>query len=433
MNKNKARQATVWGASLVAISLAGIVPAAEIDASFRAGYAWTDNVARVAVGEVDEQIQSVGLTFDYVEETRKLDVLFQSSFDFLHYDHDTFDDDVIGGAIADLNYWLVEERLSWVLVDNYGQQLANPLAAATPDNLQNVNFLTTGPSMILPMSARNSLVTDLRFSSVDYEDLGLDNKRLSARVAFSRTLNDYATMSLNLRHRRIEFDDSLTNPAYDISDAFVRYESESPRNSIVMDVGFSQAEVGGQESDGYLLALSWERTLSPSWTSVFTGGSGYSDRAELFRELQNSGDRPGGAINSNGDGQPFRFDYLGVTYGLSAARTSTSFGFGWNSEDFELSPNLDRETINARMVVDRQLSRSFSVQALFEFSSRDYKTISRKDDDIRGQLSIRYDIGPSWLVSVQAQYNDRESTLALASYTENRYVLQFAYTPGWGR
>jgi hypothetical protein len=174
--------------------------------------------------------------------------------------------------------------------------------------------------------------------------------------------------------------------------------------------------------------------LSPLWTASFTGGSGYSDQAELFRELQNAGNELGGTINANGGGeQPFRFDYLGVAYKLSAPRSSLSLAFGGNREDYDLSPNLNRDAIFVRISADRQLSRDFSAQASADYVSRDYKTINRKDDDIRAVIAVRYAIGSAWLMSLQAQYNDRESTVALASFTENRYVLQLTYIPRWGR
>lgn len=420
-------------AAISLVLVAGVAPAADVESVFRLGYGWSDNITRVPSSPVDENIQSAGISLDYVEETRRLDVSFRSSFDFLHYQNSTFDDDLVGGAITDVTYWFVDERLNWVLQDNYGQQLIDPLAAATPNNQQNVNFLTTGPTFIQPIGVRNSLVTDLRYSDVNYEDLGLDNTRRSARVAFVRDLSDSSTVSMNGRYRRIEFDNSSGVTPYDIKDVFLRYESDSARNAVTVDAGYSRAEVDGQESDGHLIALSWERTLSTIWTARLTGGSGYTDRADLFRELQNSEGQISRPIDANGSVQPFRFDYVGVAYGLSAPRTSSSISFGGQREDYEFSPNLNRNNLSARASVDRQLTRGFSVHLGVEFVSRDYKTIDRKDDDLRGEASLRYSPGPSWFFNLQAQYIDRESTVSLASFTENRIGLQIGYIPEWGR
>ena len=89
--------------------------------------------------------------------------------------------------------------------------------------------------------------------------------------------------------------------------------------------------------------------------------------------------------------------------------------------------------MNARISVDRRLTRGFSVQVAGEFVSRDYQAIDRKDDDMRAEVTLRYAAGPSWFFSLQGQYIDRESTVALANFTENRIGLQVGYIPEWGR
>ena len=134
MKEKRCSYVLLRSAAIAGILVTGSSLAAEVESNFRLGYGWSDNITRVPSDPVDEKIQSVGLSFNYVEETRKLDAIIRSSFDFLHYENGTFDDDLVGGVIADFTYWFIDERLNWVLQDNYGQQLINPLAAATPNN-----------------------------------------------------------------------------------------------------------------------------------------------------------------------------------------------------------------------------------------------------------------------------------------------------------
>ena len=406
---------------------------AEVDASFRVGYAWSDNITRVPVDPVDEQIQLAGFDFNYIEETRKFDISILSGFDYLRYTDDTFDDDVVGGVIGDVTYWFIEERLNWIILENYGQQLVNPLVAETPGNRQNVNYLTTGPTLILPMGTRNSFQAELRYSDVSYEDNGLDNTRNTARLALLRDLSEYSSLSFNVRAKQVNFDDTTAATDYDVNDLFLRFESSSPRNTVVLDAGWVEVDLGDQKEDGFLFALTWERDITPSSSVSLNGGTGFSDQGELFRDLQTTDRDVGRTVDTNASSQPFHYDYVGVRYTLSAPRTETSIGFGWNEEDYEFGSNLDRTSKTARLSVERAVTQNLAAVAYVDFASRDYTEIDRINDDLRGGLSLKYALGATWSVSALAQYIDRESTDTQFSYTEKRYVLQFEYVPDWGR
>ncbi len=419
--------------TLVVMSVAGGVSAAEIDAGFRTSYGWTDNAGRSSTTTIEERLITAGFDLDVSEQTRKFEFALRSSFDFLHYADDTFDDELAGGAAASLLYWLVDERLNWIVEENYGQQLADPFAAETPANRESLNFFTTGPSFLLPIGERNQFGLEMRYSQMDYEITPIDNDRVSARLSFDHTVNEYSVFSVNVRGREVEFDDSDVVDDYEVQEYFVRYEINSPRNTLTADLGWATADSAGEEQEGYMFMLEWQRTLTPRTSVTFTGGSRYADEGDLFRDLQNSDDNVGRTVDVDGEDEPFRNHFIGARYDIEATRTNVVIDFSWNQDDFKFGSPLDRNVVRAELAVERELSRSFSASMFVDLYSRDYQVIDRKDDDVAFGFSLDYEIGQSWSAALIGQYFDRNSTSPDANYTEKRAFIRFTYTPDWGR
>ena len=144
--------------------------AAELEAEVRAGVGVSDNIARTSTLEIEETITTVGFEFAATEQTRRLDLNIRSNVDYLNYVDDTFDAEWVGGLDGYANFSLIDERLSWDIRDNFGQQLLDPLEAARPGNRENVNFFTTGPTLTLSPGGRTPMVLDARYSRVGYEE-----------------------------------------------------------------------------------------------------------------------------------------------------------------------------------------------------------------------------------------------------------------------
>ena len=175
--------------------------AAELEAEVRAGVGVSDNIARTSTMEIDETIATVGFDFAATEQTRRLDLDIRSNVDYLDYVDDTFDAEWVGGLNGLAIFSLIDERLTWEIRDNFGQQLLDPLEVARPGNRENVNFFTTGPTLTSSAGGRNPIVLDARYSRVSYEERPFDNDRLSGRLSVGRNTSRDATASLNCLRR----------------------------------------------------------------------------------------------------------------------------------------------------------------------------------------------------------------------------------------
>ena len=164
--------------------------AAEINAEFSVGFGISDNIARTPANEVEENIGVIGFAFDLTERTQKTDVAIRSNFDYVDYQDDTFDSELVGRLDALLNFFLIDERLTWQVQNNYGQQLIDPLTPSRPDNRENVNYFTTGPTLTLPFGSRSSMGLELLYSNVNYEIRPFDNERVTATIKLGREIRE---------------------------------------------------------------------------------------------------------------------------------------------------------------------------------------------------------------------------------------------------
>ena len=107
----------IWAALAV-----GVAHGVEIEAEFNVGVGKSDNIARTSDNEIDETIGVAGLRFGLTEQTNRLYVDVQSRFDYLYYKDGTYDNELVGGLVGALEYTLIDERLTWVVENNFGQQ-----------------------------------------------------------------------------------------------------------------------------------------------------------------------------------------------------------------------------------------------------------------------------------------------------------------------
>ena len=407
----------------------------QFEAEFRAGLGGSDNLQRVGNGDSGDTIATGGFTFAWLQETARAEIELRSEFDYLEYLDDTFSSEWIGGLTALFDFTLIEDRLSWSLEDNFGQLAVSPFEAISPDNRQDLNFLTTGPTLSLLGGSRNELDLDFRYSNIDYEILDSDHERTSGNLRLGRVLNRDNVVSLNLGNERIEFDEEALFPPIDIRLAFLRFERVRSRSRFTLDLGYNEAETGGTEDDGFLARFEWAIEPATTRSLVFSGGSEFSNQADLFRLGQ------AGAANLTttaplvDTNEPFLNNYFSTELSLRRARYETVAGLRWSQEDYKSGLNLDRDIGRAFLNIRRDVTRTLFVGAEGSVEIIDYRYLDQKEDNTAAGLEFGYRITEYLSLSLQYRYFDREVTAPAlgVSFTENRGFIVLAHRPRWSR
>jgi hypothetical protein len=413
--------------------VASVAHSAEIEAQFSAGLGRSDNIARTSDNEIEETIGVAGLSFGLTEETSRLFANIRSQFDYLYYADGTFDDEWVGGLEGTLDFTLIDERLTWMVRNNFGQQTIDPLSAANPGNREDVNFFTTGPNLSLLTGSRNFVDIDLRYSSVSFEERDTDNERTSAALRIGRDIRRSATLSLNATTERVEFDNDGASPDFDRHEGFVRYEVAGGRNVVGIDLGYTEIDVDGETSDGVLARIDWSREVSPSTTIGISGGTSFSDQSDIFRfnqdttsDLRDTGDDVSSA-------EPFTSNFFRLSHSLDRDRLSVSIALSWRQEDYKSGPPIDRNVTEATLDVRRDIARSVFAGFSFRYQRRDFKYLEIVDDNTTYSAELGYRFGPSSSASLRYQLLERSGDNAVEESRENSLFLRFFYTPAWGR
>ncbi len=420
-------------ASLCVAALAGAAMAAEITANVSAGVGVSDNIARTDSDQINETFNLVGAQFQLTELTQSIDAQIQANIDYLQYQDNTFSDQVVGGVDASIDWTVVDQRINWIVEETFGQQLLNPLAPLSPRNRENINFFSTGPDFLIPVGARNSLGANLRYTNINYERRQFDNDRSSATVFVRRAIRENANLSLNAFAEKTKFDAGVIAPDFDRYEGYVRFDVLSARNTFGVDAGYTGLDINGQRRNGMLLRVDWTRTISPFTSFTLGGGSRYSDQGNIFNISQSRANNLADVNDIGTLGVPFLNNFFNANYVINRERTTAAINFSWNQEDYKEGGNLDRDIWRVDGNLSRDITANIFTRLSFRFDIRDYKYLIRRDDSLRGQVTLGYRFNAAFSLSLSYQYAQRKSDASRADYKENRGVIRFSYYPDWGR
>ena len=407
--------------------------AAEYDASVRAGVGASDNIARTPQNEIAETITTAGFDFAVTEQTRRMDLDLRSQFEYLDYSDGTFDSEWVGGLNLFANFTLIDERLRWIVQNNFGQTLSDPFRPVGPDNRENVNFFTTGPTLNLLPASRNLVDIDLRYSRINYEVRPYDNKRLSGALSIGREISQESELSLNLRGQRTEFDDGELTPPIELYEAFVRFETTGNRSTLGFDIGYTEVEFDGSEGDGILARVDYTRQTSANGTFTMSGGSQYSDQGNIFRFYNELTNNLGVTTDTTDSPAPFRNDFFALAYTLDQVRYTVDASMDWNQENYDDGQGDDRDLFRGRLEFRREVTRTVFLGANIGFQRREFKYLARRDDDLILGFNIGYRFSAGFDISIDYQHFQRNSITPDADFTENRAFLRVSYMPVWSR
>ncbi len=390
----------------------------------------SDNVTRVAVDEQTDTVASARAAFVFDQQRPRLDTQITGDLQFRHYLDETFGDEVVGGATADIGWSILPERLVWVFQDNYGQIRTNPLVADTPDNREQFNYFSTGPDLTVPVGARTAVLLSGRWSDVYYEDSVEGSQGVEGTAGIARKVSDQSTVSLNGRINEITYDRSNLFPDYEITEGFLRLESESNQTSVLTEVGYTEAERGSATAKGPLVRLNVARKITSRSTLTLDAGYEFDDTGQSFRVDQTGLGAGPQTEDTLAAGDIFRhtFAYLG----LQTERERTGFGvtlYG-RKERHEDEVTLDRDLVGGAVNWSRRLSQRMDLDVQGGYSHEKFVTgdISFKEWSAGAGIGWRFATAFSLRFSVT--HFTASGVGTARDYDENRVFLGLQYTLG---
>jgi hypothetical protein len=401
------------------------------DWALSAGVQYSDNVQRTAVNEESETIGVAGLQVEINSTRPRLTSEVAADLEYRDYLDDAFDNEVVGGVDAALDFALIPRRLHWVLEDNFGQISNQRQLADTPDNRQNVNYLSTGPDITFALGGRTLLQVSGRYGDTYYENTPEDNQSLTGSVALVRRMSDTASLSLNGSTTEVEYDEEELFAKYRLDRGFLRYEAEGSRTTFSADAGYTQVDREGDEkSDGLLARVELSRAVGSRSRLGFQAGTEFTTPGEAFRRDQTvTGIPTTGADDAVPITDPYQLDYAYLTFTTLWPRGSLVATLNARNEEHEVVTLQDRDIRGASVQFTRRLTARVSADFGGFYDQEEFVNTDVDFDEWNVTVGLSWLLGRGISLNVRLDHLEGSSDDGLRDYEENRAYIGIAYAP----
>jgi hypothetical protein len=438
-----------WGSTAVAETL---TYGADV------GVAETDNVTLASTNRISQTIAVADVDFDVKQQTRLLDLDAKGNFSDLDYLQGAFGNQFVGRFDGVGKYALIPERLTWVVKDDFGQAALDPFTPTTPNNLENVNYFSTGPDVALRFGPTYFLNVTARAARAQYETSPFNSNRVLGTLGGGMQLSPNSTVSLNADTERVLFENTALNTDFDRTNAFVRYELQGARTDVSADLGATKIEQGDESMTGPLAKIRLTRKISTAAKLVVSLGRDLTDGASSFSNGPGGIAGVGGATNLVGTAPialtstSYTSNYGSVAWQYTRNRTTISVGARWEKDAYDHAAQFDNTIEGADFTVERRLTHAFTAQLLGRLNKTTYPSgtfapetagilptgngstvvnnggSSHYETGLVG-LALAWHHGRALEVRLRCEHSAESATGFDASYHENRVYLTVGYRP----
>jgi hypothetical protein len=405
------------------------------------GIGESDNVTLVQTDKVSQTIAIADLDFDLKDQTRRFDVDAKGNFSDLDYLQNAYGNQLIGRFDGRADVSLIPERVIWVLTESFGQAQIDPFVAVVPTNLQNINYVATGPEASFRLGPTVFLDLSARYAKATYETDPFDSSTVLGSAALGRALSAQSSISINGSFERVSFDNTVVNTNFDRSSAFAHYEIQGARTDLTANLGVTKIDQGLVSFTGPDAKLQLLRKLSSVSTLKFTVGRDITDGSTAFANLQSGA--IGGIVTGPAVVSPNNYT---VTYGSidwEYARNRTTIGVSgtWEKDSYDGQPLLDLTRGSAEFRLERKLTSLLTAQLLGRVYRTEYANTDFSETDGlvgaalmfragRGlEIKLRYDHSSRAVSGVGVVSGVGAVPGAITGYGENRAFLTIGYRP----
>jgi len=459
------------GASVLALAIVSILalksaaaaetstPAQPLTYGVDVGVAETDNVTLVPTNKVSQTMAVADVDFDVNRQSRLFDVDAKGNFSDINYLQGAYGNQLIGRFDGVAHVALIPERLTWALSDDFGQAALDPFTPTTPTNLENVNYVSTGPDLNLRLGPTRFINASVRIARAQYQTSPFNSDRILGNLAWGLQLSAQSSVSLDGNVERVLFDNTALNSDFTRASGFGRYEVQGARTEFSADLGATKVSEGatsttggpvtigpggtlatggsqgGTSTTGPLAKIMLARKLSTAAKLTLSIGRDLTDASTSFSNLQGGaigvvGTAPG-ALTSN----IYTTNYASAGWQYQRNRTTLAVSGRWEKDTYGGESVLDYTRSGAEFRVERRLTRALSAEILGRYYKTNYPhaivspasgSADFDDELIAGILTWRH--GRGLEVKLKCEH-DARIALGINGYRENRALLTVGYRP----
>ena len=422
----------------------------------QAGFIYTDNVNLEPNGPGDE-LAMIGLVGQTERENApRLDYKLNSDLMLVKYFGSQYQTQPLGYLDGTADFKIVPGTLSWTGRDSFSQVSINPVGAPTPNNLESINYATTGPQLVLKPTLQSTITVDGTYayvysSSKSPEYININSNRYGGDVRFDHAFSNILTGYVVGAYQKVRFQDTSINTDFDYRQGSVGFKISTARTVLDANIGYTLAHLDSvpppafpiprihfysflteattgtttpaPSSDDSPSGVNWQvdlsRLISPKQRIAIHALRQVTDAANLFR-LNLDQPVPGNQAQTLASGQPFTYTEYGATWNYDTGRTRFTVGALDFTNKYSLTPQSNHQGKQLNAFATRQLTQSLLFELGGSFEHDDYSSLAQNTWTLLTDL--RWHIGPR--VSVRFVY--AHSTLT-GSYSDNQIGVTASY------
>ncbi len=423
-----------------------------------AGLLYSDNVYLTPSGGGDglAMIGLVGNT-ERVDAPR-FDYHLDSDLALVKYFKNEFQTQPFGYLDGYGDFKIVPGTFSWTARDTFTQTSLDPAAPPSPDNLESINYLTTGPQLILKPTLRTTITIDGTVSYV-YSDskspeyVDIDSHRYGGDLRIDRAFSNMFSAYISGTYQDVKFKDTVENTDFAFEQGVVGFKLGTARTVLDANIGYTLAHVDAAQqftiprlhldpypsiaavteaatapptsNPGAPSGVTWQinlsRLISPTQRVTLRTMREVTDVANLFL-LNLAQPVPGSTQNQLTTGQPFTHQEYGATWRYDNTRTSLELDALAYKNTYSATPgsNQDSKVINA--IAGRKLNQSFTAEFALSYEHDQYP-LSGSLHTVNVLASVRWRVGPK----IGLRFIYAHSALSPNGYSENQIGVIASY------
>ena len=408
------------------------------------GLIYTDNVALTPEGNSDE-LALLGLVADTSRQGPRLEYRLDSDITFIKYLKEEFQTRPYGYLDGALDFKIIPGFFSWTARESYVDAVISPTQPVTPDNLEGINFATTGPRFTLRPTLRTTIILDGTYSYIDSNSqsplyVNVDNRRYAGGLTLNEALSNTSSVYLGGSWQKVKFVDQVINTNFTEEDGTVGYKYADPRTVLNVSGGYTRLRIGpdttpvvvvggqvrvhtvNETPSGATYRVELSRLISPTQRLSFRALQQVADAANMFRL---NVDEPVVSVLPDriAIGEPFTDREFGLDYRFQASRTALDIALLDLSERYKVTPINNRDVKVASALLSRQLSPVLNWEIGVDYEHQDFSSSTGSLNQISAVTSLRWQLGQR--LGLRIIY--AHASLNPHFYTENQVGVTVSY------
>jgi len=415
--------------------------AGAIDVDYDIGVAAkrSDNINLSENNPISDTVISPRLFFLAEHAGSAVELIAQGNAEYRHYTSDSFDDEIRGRFVGELNWMVLPERLDIVVQDYLSLEPVDELVEFSPANQQQVNVFVAGPTLQARFGTTTRGLLDLRYiDTYAEEEDEFDSGRVTVAARLARELSASHSVSANIETSDVDFDRNEEAADFRRYDGYINTTMQRQHVDLTVDLGYSRVEfednvtLGTRDTDqsNPLARATVDWRMTPRSMLGVTLRYQFSDATQSLMTPIDFDRRDFSDFrDANTLSQPnvFQEKMLRLRYRYTGDRTSVQVAPYYRSLDYleDIPENQRRDGLVLSM--EHKLRPRLTLAAYGARENREYLDLDRKDKNLFLSVSLANRFTRHWTGQVDLQRRERDSTAADESYDENAVVVSFSY------